>query len=67
MYKLEMLFLDESNFGKKNFKENFFKNEMIKYLKIYIDENIYKKQMNNLTVSFKEGFENIMNYDLFHD
>ena len=67
MYKLEMLFLDESNFGKKNFKENFFKNEMIKYLKIYIDENIYKKQMNNLTDSFKEGFENIMNFDLYHD
>ena len=67
MYKLEMLFLDESNFIKKNFKENFFKNEIIKYLKEYNFNNIYNKQMNDLKDVFKEGFESIINFDLFHD
>ena len=67
MYKLEMLFLDESNFTKKNFKENFFKNEIIKYLNKYNNQEIYQKQMNNLKDVFKEGFDNILNFDLFHD
>ena len=67
MYKLEMLFLDESNFTKKNFKENFFKNEIIKYLNQYNNEDIYQKQMTNLKDVFKEGFDNILNFDLFHD
>ena len=67
MYKLEMLFLDESNFTKKNFKENFFKKELINYLKDYNSENIYQKQMNTLKDVFKEGFDNILNFDLFHD
>lgn len=67
MYKLEMLFLDESNFGKKNFKENFFKNEIVKYLNKYIDENACKEQMNNLNNVFNEGFESILNFDLFHN
>ena len=67
MFKLEMLFLDESNFTKKNFKENFFKNEIVKYLNKYIDENIYKEQINSLNNIFKEGFDNIINFDLFHD
>ena len=67
MYKLEMLFLDESNFIKKNFKENFFKNEIIKYLNQYNNENIYQKQMANLKDVFKEGFDNILSFDLFHD
>ena len=67
MYKLEMLFLDESNFTKKNFKETFFKKEIINYLKDYNSENIYQKQMNNLKDVFKEGFDNILNFDLFHD
>ena len=67
MYKLEMLFLDESNFTKKNFKENFFKNEIIKYLNNYNSNIIYKKQMNDLQDVFKEGFESILNFDLFHD
>ena len=67
MYKLEMLFLDESNFTKKNFKENFFKNEIIKYLNSHTNEDIYKKQMSNLQDVFKEGFESILNFDLFHE
>ena len=67
MYKLEMLFLDESNFIKKNFKENFFKNEIVKYLTEFTSEEIYKQQMNSLTDVFKEGFEAISNFDLFHD
>ena len=67
MYKLEMLFLDESNFTKKNFKENFFKNEIIKYLNVYVSENIYQRQMDNLKDVFKEGFTEISNFDLFHD
>ncbi len=67
MYKLEMLFLDESNFTKKNFKENFFKNEIIKYLENYNSQDIYQKQMLNLRDVFEEGFENIQNFDLFHD
>ena len=67
MYKLEMLFLDESNFIKKNFKENFFKSEIIKYLNNYNSNIIYQKQMNDLQDVFKEGFESILNFDLFHD
>ena len=67
MYKLEMLFLDESNFIKKNFKENFFKNEIIKYLNEFTSEEIYKKQMTNLKDVFKDGFNTISNFDLFHD
>ena len=67
MYKLEMLFLDESNFTKKNFKENFLKNEIIKYLENYNSQDIYQKQMLNLRDVFEEGFENIQNFDLFHD
>ena len=67
MYKLEMLFLDESNFVKKNFKENFFKNEIVKYLNEFTSEEIYKRQMTNLKDVFKESFNNISNFDLFHD
>ena len=67
MYKLEILFYDESNFNKKNFKENFFKNEIVRYLNHYTSEEIYKNQMNNLKDVFKDGFQTISNYDLFHD
>ena len=67
MYKLEMLFSDESNFTKKNFKENFFKNEIIKYLNKYKDEIVYKEQMINLKNVFKEGYESIKNFELFHN
>ena len=67
MYKLEMLFLDESNFIKKNFKENFFKNEIVKYLNEYTSEEIYKRQMNNLKDVFQDGFKTISNFNLFHD
>jgi hypothetical protein len=67
MYKLEMLFLDESNFVKKNFKENFFKNEIIKYLNEFTSEEIYKRQMTNLKDVFKDGFNTISNFNLFHD
>jgi hypothetical protein len=67
MYKLEMLFLDESNFVKKNFKENFFKNEIIKYLNQCNNEDIYLKQITSLKNVFKEGFEDILNFDLFHE
>ena len=62
-----MLFLDESNFVKKNFKENFFKNEIIKHLNEFTSEEIYKKQMTNLKDVFKDGFNTISNFDLFHD
>ena len=67
MYKLEMLFLDESNFIKKNFKENFFKKEIVKYLNEYNSEDAYQKQVDKLKDVFKEGFESILNFDLFHD
>ena len=67
MYKLEMLFLDESNFIKKNFKENFFKNEIVKYLSQFTNEEIYKRQMSSLKDVFQEGFKTITNFDLFHD
>ena len=67
MYKLEMLFLDESNFIKKNFKENFFKNEIVKYLTEFTSEEIYKKQMDSLKDVFQDGFKTISNFDLFHD
>ncbi len=67
MYKLEILFYDESNFNKKNFKENFFKNEIVKYLNEFISEEIYKRQMTNLKDVFKESFNTISNFDLFHD
>ena len=67
MYKLEMLFLDENNFNKKNFKENFFKNEMVKYLEHLNSLEIYKTQMNSLKNVFQDGFKNITDFDLFHD
>ena len=67
MYKLEMLFMDESNFIKKNFKENFFKNEIVKYLNQFTNEEIYKRQMDSLQNIFKDGFDCINNFDLFHD
>ena len=60
MYKLEMLFLDESNFTKKNFKENFFKKELINYLKDYNSENIYQKQISKIE-SNNEILEEKMN------
>ena len=67
MFKLEMLFLDESNFTKKNFKENFFKKEIVKYLNEYNSEDAYQKQIDKLKDVFKEGFDSILNFDLFHD
>jgi hypothetical protein len=67
MFKLEMLFLDESNFIKKNFKENFFKKEIVKYLNEYNSQDEYQKQVDKLKDVFKEGFESILNFDLFHD
>ena len=67
MYKLEMLFLDENNFNKKNFKENFFKNEIVKYLEHINNQEIYKTQMNSLKNVFQDGFKNITDFDLFHD
>ena len=67
MYKLEMLFLDESNFIKKNFIENFFKNEIVKYLTEFTNEEIYKKQMDSLKDVFQDGFKTISDFDLFHD
>ena len=67
MFKLEMLFLDESNFTKKNFKENFFKKEIVKYLNEYNSQDIYQKQVDKLKEVFKEGFDSILNFDLFHD
>ena len=67
MYKLEMLFLDENNFNKKNFKENFFKREIIKYLEQFTEQTIYNTQMNSLNDVFKDGFDCINNFDLFHD
>ena len=67
MYKLEMLFMDESNFIKKNFKENFFKNEIVKYLNQFTNEEIYKRQVDSLQNIFKDGFDAINNFDLFHD
>ena len=67
MFKLEMLFLDENNFTKKNFKENFFKKEIVKYLNEYNSQDEYQKQVDKLKDVFKEGFESILNFDLFHD
>ena len=67
MYKLEMLFLEESNFIKKNFKENFFKSEIVKYLNEFTNEEIYKRQMTSLKDVFNDVFEVVINFDLFHD
>ena len=67
MYKLEILFFDESNFNKKNFKENFFKHEIIKYLEHFTEQTIYNTQMSSLNDVFKNGFDCINNFDLFHD
>ena len=67
MYKLEMLFFDESNFNKKNFKENFFKNEIVKQLEHINNEIAYKTQMDSLQDVFKNGFNIINNFNLFHE
>lgn len=67
MYKLEMLFLDESNFTKKNFKEVFFKNEIINFLNKNSIEDEYQKQIHDLENIFNNTFDIISNFDLFHD
>ena len=67
MYKLEMLFLDESNFIKKNFKENFFKKEMKYFLNNSINDSIYHNQVNTLNGAFTDTFQEIENFNLFHD
>ena len=52
---------------KKNFKENFFKHEIIKYLEQFTEQTIYNTQMSSLNDVFKDGFDCINNFDLFHD
>ena len=67
MYKLEMLFLDESNFIKKNFKENFFKKEIKDFLNNSISDAIYQNRVNTLNKVFTDTFQKIENFNLFHD
>jgi len=63
MYKLEMLLLND-NFGKKNFKDNFFKKEMLNYLTNLNSDNEYKQNLENLDNKFKENFDFINKFDL---
>lgn len=67
LLKLELLFLNEKNFIKKNFKENFFKKELKKYLNSYIEEKNYKQQINNLNEAIKDTFCLIKDFDLYHN
>ena len=67
MYKLEMLFLDESNFIKKNFKENFFKKEIKDFLNNSISDAMYQNRVNTLNEVFTDTFKKIENFNLFHD
>ena len=67
MIKLEILFLDEKNIVKKNFKEIFFKKEIKKYLTNCIYNIDYKNQINSLNISVKDTFNLINNFDLYHD
>jgi hypothetical protein len=67
LLKLELLFFDEKNLVKKNFKENFFKKEIKKYLKKCIEENNFKNQINNLNETFQDTFSFIKDFDLYHN
>ena len=62
MYKLEMLLLND-NFGKKNFKENFFKKEILNYLNNLDSEFKFKENLENLEKKFQENFDFINNFD----
>ena len=67
MYKLEMLFLDESNFVKKNFKENFFKKEIKDFLNNTINDAVHQNQVNSLNDVFTDTFQQIKKFNLLHD
>ncbi len=62
MYKLEMLLLND-NFGKKNFKENFFKKEILNFLNNLNSDLIFKENLENLEKKFQENFDFINNFD----
>lgn len=67
MYKLEFLFLDESNFSKKNFKENFFKEEIRKHLNKFIFDKIYNHHLESFDNIMKDTFKFTQDFELYHD
>ena len=67
MLKLEIIIMDDKNFGKKNFKEIFFKKEIKKYLENHLQNFICKNQISNLNKSINETSDLINNFNLFHE
>lgn len=67
LYKLEMLLINnDGNFIKKNYKEKFFKDEMMKFLNDKILENKYKVSINQVKTKFEEQFMFINGFDLIN-
>jgi len=62
MYKLEMLLLND-NFAKKNYKENFFKKEILNYLNNLNSDFKFKENFENLEKKFQENFDFINKFD----
>ena len=62
MYKLEMLLLND-NFAKKNYKENFFKKEILTFLNNLNYDFKFKENFENLEKKFQENFDFINKFD----
>lgn len=67
MYKLEILFSNESNFLIKGFKEKFFRDEIIKNLNKTFIEQVYRQQMDTLKNCFDPVYEMIKKFDFCQD
>ena len=63
LYKLEMLLSNTEMIFRKNYKEKFFKEEIVKYLNNIIRETNYKNKIENLEKSFNNHFLFINSFD----
>ena len=65
MYKLEMLLLND-NFAKKNYKENFFKKEILTFLNNLNYDFKFIENFENLEKKFQENFDFINKFDFLN-
>lgn len=64
LYKLEMLLTNNDNIlVKKNYKEKFFKDEILKFLKNKVNENKYHMKIQSLEKSFESHYVFINSFD----
>ena len=64
MFKLEITLMSEDNFTKKNFKEKFFKKEIIEFLQRLKNDKEYINKKTNLKSQFTKHFDFIKNFNL---